>query len=284
MAEPKTGRPLVEWISRQAVPDGAVGVWWLGQSSLVLKGAGQIIYVDPYLNPSPRRLVPPAFAPELVDNADLILCTHDHGDHIDPVALPALAAASPQASIVVPRPVVQRVGELVGGADRVVGAVADEPLTLGPVELIPVPARHEEFDLDPELGYPYLGYVIRLGGVTVYNAGDTIAYAGLVERLAPLALDLAFLPINGRDFFRTSAGTIGNMDYREAAELAVAIGVDTVVPVHYGMFAHNSAPPGHFVSYLAEWHPSQAVHVLGRYGLYIYQGPGVGGQGSGVGG
>ncbi len=180
------------------------------------------------------------------------------------------AAASPRAPIVVPRPVVQRVGELVGNADRVVGAVADEPLTLGPVELIPVPARHEEFDLDPVLGYPYLGYVIRLGGVTVYNAGDTIAYAGLVERLAPLGVDLAFLPINGRDFFRTRAGTIGNMDYREAAELAVAAGVDTVVPVHYGMFAGNTVPPGHLVNYLAETHPRQQVHVMGRYGFFIY--------------
>lgn len=273
MSEPRTGRALIDWISRQAIPEGAVGVWWLGQSSLVLKGGGQIIYVDPYLNPSPRRIVPPACAPEEVDNADLILCTHDHGDHIDPVALPALAAASPRARIVAPRPVVGRVADLVGERERVVGAVAGEPLTLGPVEIVPVPAKHEEFFLDPEQGYPYLGYVLRLGGVTIYNAGDTIAYEGLVERLAPLGIDLAFLPINGRDFFRTSAGTIGNMDYREAAELAIAVGIDTVVPVHYGMFAQNSAPPGHFVSYLAEREPTQAVHLLGRFGLYLYQRP-----------
>ena len=136
-----------------------------------------------------------------------------------------------------------------------------------------LPAKHEEFDEHPELGYPYLGYVLRLGGVTVYNAGDTIAYPGLVERLAPLAIDLAFLPINGRDFFRTSAGTIGNMDYREAAELAIAADIQTIVPVHYGMFAHNSAPPGHLVSYLAERDPARQIHILGRYGLYIYTRP-----------
>ena len=107
----------------------------------------------------------------------------------------------------------------------------------------------------------------------VLRDGGRIPYEGLVETLQPLAIDLAFLPINGRDFFRTSAGTIGNCDYREAAELAIAIGVDTAVPVHYGMFAGNTVPPGHFISYLAERAPQVQSHVLGRYGLYIYQRP-----------
>ena len=273
MREVTTGRALVEQISRQVIPSGAVGVWWLGQSSLVLKVGGVTIYVDPYLQESERRLTPPAFAPEAVDNADIVLLTHDHGDHIDPVSLPALAAAAPGARFVAPRPTVERVAALVGDAARVVPATAGEALTIGAVELIPVAAKHEEFDEHPTLGLPYLGYVIRVDGVTIYNAGDTIPYAGLVETLQPLAIDLAFLPINGRDFFRTSAGTIGNLDYREAAELAAAIGVDVAVPVHYGMFAGNTVPPGHFVSYLAEFHPQQQSHLLGRYGLYIYQRP-----------
>jgi L-ascorbate metabolism protein UlaG (beta-lactamase superfamily) len=143
-------------------------------------------------------------------------------------------------------------------------------MVLGPVEVIPIPAKHEEFDEHPDLGCPYLGYVLRFDALTIYNAGDTIPYEGLVERLVPYEIDLAFLPINGRDFFRTRAGTIGNTDYREAAELAVAIGAETVVPVHYGMFAGNSVPPGHFISYLAEFHPIQQAHVMGRYGCFVY--------------
>lgn len=274
MSEPLTGSALIAAIARQAIPPGAVGVWWLGQSSLAIKGAGATIYVDPYLAASGRRLTPPACAPEDVTNADLVLLTHDHSDHIDPEALPGIAAASPGARFVAPRPAVERVAALVGDPARVVAATAGESLAPGPtVALTPIAARHEEFDADPDLGYPYLGYVIRLGGLTIYNAGDTIPYAGLVEALRPCAPDLAFLPINGRDYFRTSAGIIGNCDYREAAELAVAIGATVAIPVHYGMFAGNTVPPGHFVSYLAERHPHQQAHILGRYGLYLYQRP-----------
>jgi L-ascorbate metabolism protein UlaG (beta-lactamase superfamily) len=271
--EPVIGRALVAWIDRQAIPAGAVGVWWLGQSSLVLKAAGRIIYVDPYLQQASHRLTPSACAPEEVTNADLVLLTHDHLDHIDPIALPGIALASPGARFVAPRPAADRVAELVGDDARVMAATAGETIALGEVELIPVAAKHEEFDLHPTLGYPFLGYVIRVGGVTIYNAGDTIPYEGLVETLQSHAIDLAFLPINGRDFFRTRAGTIGNFDFREAAEVAVAIGADVAVPVHYGMFAGNTVPVGHFVSYLAEFHPRQQSHVLGRYGFYLYSRP-----------
>jgi len=273
MREPVTGRALIERIDRQAIPTGAVGVWWLGQSSLVLKAGGTTIYVDPYLQQSARRLTPSACAPEEVTNAELVILTHDHLDHIDPTALPGIALASPGARFVAPRPTVDRVAELVGDDARVVAATAGEALALDGVELIPVAAKHEEFDRDPALGYPYLGYIIRVGGVTIYNAGDTIPYEGLVEAVQPHAVDLAFLPINGRDFYRTRAGTIGNFDYREAAETAVAIGADVAVPVHYGMFAGNTVPVGHFVSYLADFHPHQQSHVLGRYGFYLYARP-----------
>jgi L-ascorbate metabolism protein UlaG (beta-lactamase superfamily) len=261
---------LVEQITRQTPPNGAVAIWWLGQSSLVLKASGETVYIDPYLALSAARLVPPAFAPETVNHADLILCTHDHGDHIDPAALPALAAASPQARIVAPRPALARVQGFVDDPARVIAADADQPLVLGPIEVLPIAAKHEEFDHDPVLGYPYLGYVLRFDDLTIYNAGDTIPYAGLIEQLAPLNIDLAFLPINGRDFYRTSRGTIGNMDEREAAKLAAAIGADTVVPVHYGMFAGNTTPPGHFISYLAEHYPTVQAHVMGRYRGFIY--------------
>lgn len=270
---------LVAQIDAEAVSQGAVALWWLGQASFVLKGAGAVIYIDPYLNPSDRRLSPAPFPPSAVTNADLVLLTHNHGDHVDPSALPGIAAASPQARFIAPRPIAGLVADLVGGAQRVIPAIADEPLTLAvratTVQLQPVPAKHEEFD-QTELGYPYLGYTIHLGGVCVHHSGDTIPYPGQIERVKGHGVEIALLPINGRDYYRTSTGTIGNFDYQEASEFAVQIGADVVIPMHYAMFRGNTVPPGHFVSHLADFYPGQSCHVMGRFRRFVYLGRGAG--------
>jgi L-ascorbate 6-phosphate lactonase len=264
---------LAEEISTEQLPPGSVALWWLGQASFVLKGAGIVVYVDPYLRVSDRRLSPPPFPPEAVTHADLVLLTHDHGDHVDPETLPGLASASPSARFVAPRPIAGRVANLTGGAERVIPAVADEAITLdvrgARIEILPVPAKHEEFDLTDQ-GYPYLGYSIRLGGVCVHHSGDTIPYEGQIERVKAHDVDVALLPINGRDFYRTRSGTIGNFDYREAAEFAVQIGASVVIPMHYGMFRGNTVPPGHFVSHVSDFHPELSVHVPGRFGKFVY--------------
>ncbi len=264
---------LAEQISQEGSRERSIALWWLGQSSYVLKGAGIIVYVDPYLRASSRRLSPPPFPPGAVTNADLVLLTHDHGDHVDPESLPGIASASPEARFVAPRPIASRVAALVGGIGRVVSADADSPLRFevrdATIEILPVPARHEEFDRG-DLGYPYLGYSVRVNGVCVHHSGDTIPYEGQVERVRAHSVDVALLPINGRDFYRTRAGTIGNFDYREAAEFAVQIGASVVIPMHYGMFRGNTVPPGYFVSYLSEFHPEQSCHVMGRFGKYVH--------------
>jgi L-ascorbate metabolism protein UlaG (beta-lactamase superfamily) len=57
-------------------------------------------------------------------------------------------------------------------------------------------------------------------------------------------VDIALLPINGRAPQRRVAG---NLDGKEAAELAQAIGARLVIPCHYDMFTFNTAAPDLFV-------------------------------------
>lgn len=242
---------LIESIESQAVPDRSVAVWWMGQGSLVLKPGRMTIWLDPFLSEMDRRLMAPPVRPDQVTNADIVLLTHDHMDHIDEGTLPALAKASPDAIFVAPNAHAERVRSLIGDADLQLVDDGDTR-TFGSIEVIPVPAAHEQLQIVEGKGHAFLGYVVRANGLTIYCAGDTTIYPGMVERLSALDIDLAFLPINGRDFFRTAADTIGNMDFREAAELANCCGFRTVVPVHWGMFAGNTVPPGYFVSYAAE--------------------------------
>ena len=251
-------------------PASGITLWWLGQAGFVVKGGGATVVLDAYLSDDRgvgRRYAPP-IAPEDVTDADLLLGTHDHLDHIDPEGLAAMAAASPQAAVVVPAPAVRRVVELGIPPERVRGAEVDVSLESGGVRIVPIPAAHAPsteqaygFHRD-ELGrYPFLGYALELGGVRLCHVGDSLVYEGLGERLRGLELDALLLPINGRSWYRERRGIVGNMNVFEAAELAAESGARCVVPVHWDLFADNTEDPEHFRSYVAARHPSVNVEI-----------------------
>lgn len=264
------GRMILQEIQGWHIPAGSVAIWWLGQASFVLKSAGTTIYVDPYLKPNPNRLVPPPFRAEEVRDADLILCTHDHADHICSDTLSAIACSSPQAMIVVPGIAQAKTVELGFSEGQVVVPTVYEPRQFSSATVTAVPAAHEELDFSQETGYPYLGYIIQWNRVTLYHSGDCRIYEGLVERLRSYKVDLAFLPINGHDWKRQREGIAGNMSYREAGDLAVAAGIGVVVPMHYGMFSYNTIPPGYFVDYIHEYCPEQRIHVMARHEGFVF--------------
>ncbi|HSK82940.1 MAG TPA: MBL fold metallo-hydrolase [Rubrobacter sp.] len=132
-----------------------------------------------------------------------------------------------------------------------------------------VPSSHTELEHDPERGYPYQGYVIEWNGVTVYHAGDTVVYDGLIETLSAWDIDVAFVPINGRDYFRTRRGIVGNTDLRETAALTETLDIGLIVPTHYDLIEGNTVDPGHFVSHLYSLNPMRPQKLL-RPGELLY--------------
>ena len=260
---------------------GSLGLFWLGQAGFALRGTATTVLIDPFLAERPDRLVPPADRPEAFDFVDAVLATHEHWDHLDLASWPALVAAAPNARFVAPLPVVEQVVAAGVPAGRVVGAAPDVELTFGDARVIPVPACHgvhvtDAYTFGHELSgghYRYLGYVVELNGVRVYHAGDTIVYDGMAERLRTLRVDVALLPINGRDHYRERQDIVGNLSYREAADLVAEAAVDLVVPMHYEMFAANAERPATFVDYLHQAHPTLTTLVPGRYGSFVYTPP-----------
>lgn len=266
------GEELVADIDRMEPPVGSLAIWYLGQESLVIKGAGAVVYLDPYFsdpmakdnagNLVPRRKFPPPFRGEDVRHADVVLGTHNHGDHIDVPTLISLAQSSPQARFVVPAP---HVGVLTGAgidAERVCAARARQVLQLRQLKVTPVPAAHEELERDAEGNFIALGYVVELNGVTLYHGGDTVEYPDLVETLRELRPDVVCLPINGRDLLRNRRNIIGNMSFREAADVGHAAEAKLIIPMHYDLFAGNSENPAFFADYLYRTYPSQPFKIM----------------------
>ena len=238
-----------------ATPPGTIAFWWLGQAGFAIRTADLLLLVDPFLAERDGRLTTPAFDPRDAADVDVVTCSHEHYDHMDLDSLPSIARASPRARFIVPRPLVPLVVGAGVEAERVIGARSGESIAIGGVRFHPVPARHgvgmdDAYTFGRELSGGldrYLGYVIDDGVARVYHAGDSIAYPGLGARLRELEVDVALLPINGRDHFREDAGIVGNMDHREAAALAADAGVDLLVPMHYDTFAGNRGYPAHLV-------------------------------------
>jgi L-ascorbate 6-phosphate lactonase len=240
--------PLLQELARYEPPPSSVVLSWLGQSSIAMRVRGATVLVDPFLSPHPERLIAPPFAPEEARGVDLVLITHDHLDHLDERALPAIAAASPGALVVVPEEIVGRAVEVGVDEARVRGLASDARAQFGNVVVDAVPASHGDGINDAYRLGPFLGYVVSSDGARVYHAGDTIVFDGLVERLREVRVDLALLPINGRDAEREAEGIVGNMDANEAAQLARDIRANAAVPMHWDMFAGNPGDPAEFVA------------------------------------
>jgi L-ascorbate metabolism protein UlaG (beta-lactamase superfamily) len=184
--------------------------------------------------------------------AALICCSHDHLDHVDPATLPGAAAASPEATILLPafaRGIAVQAGVPAGQIHPMRG---DDTFTKAGVFVTAIPVAHMDLEYHEETGYRYLGYVFQGNGVTLYHPGDCQPYEGWSARLRRFALDVACLPINGND----------NLHYTQSVYFCADHRPGVAIPIHYGMFAGNTEDPAQFTDLLAKNVPNQAVQVL----------------------
>lgn len=251
------GQALLDDVAGAHPAGGQVAIWWLGQSGYLIKAPGALICVDPYLSehltrkyegtekPHVRMTRAPLRGAEL-RGVQWVFSSHRHSDHLDPETLPALLDANPRARLVLPLASAEHAARLGIAQGRLVTTSGDETLALGGLTVHVIPSAHPEFERDAAAGYPFVGFIFELNGVTLYHSGDTLAYAGLAERLRPHSVDIAFLPINGHPEHLRQLGVPPNMDADEALALAAASDVRLVIPAHYDMFTFNTADVGAF--------------------------------------
>jgi len=234
---------------------GPIDLWWLGQSGFLVAWQGRHLLLDPYLSDSLTRkyadtdkphvrLTERVVDPARLDFVDAVTASHSHTDHLDPDTLRGL----PQVDLVVPEAHRALAAER-AGHERIIGLDDGETAGAGGFSITAVPAAHEAIEHDDAGRMLHLGYVVRCGPYALYHAGDTLRYDGMAERVRAAAgsggIDIALLPINGRAVERRVAG---NLDGEEAAAVAHEIGARLAVPMHFGMFAFNTAAPDAFVA------------------------------------
>lgn len=269
---------IIESIKTCTLAPGQTAMWYLGQEGFLFKHNGCYLLIDPYLSDYTdrnccqfvkwERLYPAPVDPAELDFVDAVLCTHSHYDHADPDTLPAVMNASPNAVLIVPAPEKETIAAYGIDTGRIVPAYADTPLQAAGLTITPVPSAHECFHTDDAGNYRELGYILDTGCGRFFHAGDMCMYDGLTDRLQDI--DIAFLPINGRDYFRNRNDIIGNFTCEEAVLLAQEIGAGMLVPMHYDLYEVNRVSPAVFADVLSRLNPAQSCHCFTPGERYIF--------------
>jgi L-ascorbate metabolism protein UlaG (beta-lactamase superfamily) len=246
----------------------SLNLWWLGQSGFLIQYQGKHLLLDPYLSDSltkkyentnkPHvRMTEGVIAPEKLDFIDIVTSSHNHTDHLDAETLLPLMQVNPKLKIVVSKANLDfAANRLRVPPERLTPIINNEAVGLGPFTLHAVSAAHENLETDDEGNHKFIGLVVEVVNYTIYHSGDTLLYNGMAETLKRWKIDVALLPINGRD---PSRGVAGNLSGEEAAQLAKESGAKLVVPCHYDMFEFNSVSPDGFVEAAKKIGQSYAV-------------------------
>lgn len=249
----KSGGELIREIDQTITATPTL--WWLGHSSFIVRFANITFYIDPCFSDipgRPRRIAAPLSGAQ-IRHADMILATHAHPGHLDIATVASMLENSPRAKLVVPRRVQEKVHHAGIAYQRITPTDSDLRVEYFKENLYgriyAVPSAHPELDWIPTQGFPYLGYLIRFGRWTIYHAGDCAMYSDLAARLRPFNVNVALLPIGGKNF-----------SIPEAAQLAADISASWIVPMHYGTFCEDRESD--FVNHMLGHRPEQRFRVF----------------------
>jgi L-ascorbate metabolism protein UlaG (beta-lactamase superfamily) len=192
------------------------GLTWLGHASFRFERGGVVVYFDPW------RI---AGAPH---DADLVLISHSHYDHLSPEDVAKVATA--RTTIVTVQDCVEKLRQAqVPGTIRVVKPGDRLQLVGANVEAVPAYNTNKEFH-KKESGW--VGFILTLDGVRVYHAGDT----DYIPEMSTFQAEVALLPVSG----------VYVMTAEEAALAVKAIAPRVSVPMHYGSIVGTEADARRF--------------------------------------
>lgn len=252
----KKDEQLVDEVDNMPVSKDHFHLWWLGQSGFLLLWNGKRVLLDPYLSDSltkkyaatdkpHTRMSELVIKPELLKNILAVTSSHNHTDHLDAETLVPLLKNNPSIKFIIPEANRDFVAERVKCKKEFPTGLNDSRSeTIDGFTFHGIPAKHNEIERDKNGNLKYMGYVIGFGKFTIYHSGDTLWFDGMVDLLKSFAVDVAILPVNGN---KTERKVAGNLDVKEAAELANAINAKFVIPCHYDMFSFNTADINDFI-------------------------------------
>jgi L-ascorbate 6-phosphate lactonase len=259
-----------DWLPRaveDADPDG-LAVWYLGCNGFILKADdGTTVFIDPYLGtgdpPRTVRMIPIPFAPEDVAEADAVLATHEHTDHVHgPSQAPILE--NTEATFYGPSASAEKATawtDRFDVTDDDIEAVSEgDSFDIGALSIHVEPAN------DPDAEHP-VSYVIEHESGTFFHGGDARPSEDFADVGERYDIDLGVVAFG-------SAGMIPDKQTREpkytkwyadenmAAEAANQLQLDRLLPTHWDMWKGLTADPESLRAHTRSFEHPRTLEVL----------------------
>lgn len=243
-----------DWLPEEIVstdPDG-VDIWYLGCNGVVLKGChGTTVFIDPYLGlgdpPRTIRMIPIPFEPDEIHEADAILATHEHVDHVHgPSQAPILANTGatlygPDDAVAVARHKEDWPTNYDVDNAQLCGVKEEESFKVGEFTISVEPAN------DPDASHP-VTYIVEHEAGTFFHGGDTKPADTFAEIGSRYDIDLGVLAFGSVGIMPDretgeSAVTSWYNDENQLVEAAVDLRLDRLLPSHWDMWKRLTADP-----------------------------------------
>lgn len=228
---------------------GGTRITYFGHATfrVVTPGDEQIL-IDPFLQENP--VIPEDL--KNVGELDTILVTHGHFDHFsDVIPLAQQTGATVVANFEIFSYLQAQ------GIENAMPIQKGGTVQAGGVKVTAVNAFHSSSIAGEDGSIIYagepLGYILEFeSGFKLYHAGDTAVFGDMRLIGELYNPDLALLPI----------GSQVVMSPFEAAHAARLLGVEHVVPIHYGTFPFLPGTPEEFQEHLSGIAPGVTSHVM----------------------
>ena len=226
---------------------------WLGQAGFLLDFGDRVVLIDPYLSDSlaekyrgqrfaHQRMLAAPITAEALARVDLVLCTHRHGDHMDPGTLPVIATRHRDCRFVVPAAERRHAQALGLPEPDWCRRLRARRWICSALRSCRSRRRMRPWRPTRPAGIAFSVTASPGAAARFIIAAIASPYPGLVGASRPSARASALLPVNGRDAGRAQAGIPGNFTLDEAASLCREAGIPVMLAHHWGMFDSHCDP------------------------------------------
>lgn len=211
-------------------------IWRLGGPSIAIQTPQALIYLDLFtgLNPACglRKATEDIIDPNKIRKVDAVLSTHHDLDHCHEDTLKKIHSNT-GAFFIGPISCHKLYREWSFTPERTIEVSPHKGFQLKDLHITAMPSN-DYFDADA------VTYIFQSGGVTAFDGGDTLFYAGYREFAKQFDIDVALL-----NFAKNPPDEIYYMNHAHVARTAEELGAKKVIPKHYDLweeFLDDPAP------------------------------------------